>query len=187
MKIKLINRKKLLRYWIFYNGILSYTFKSNYELLNILAGNNCFIKFKVLILNFKKIIPIILNITDLKFLLVGVTHIFSKNLTKLEKFSQITEIEKIKLGTFCNVHIMSKSIFKNICFEKNPNFVLFWNGDQNTYLIEESKKKIIPSIGLINTSTNALLIDYQITVNNNYFYSVYFFTKLLFKMLSLKK
>ena len=52
-------------------------------------------------------------------------------------------------------------------------------------LLVESKKKSIPSIGLITAYDNSNLIEYPIFVNRFFFHSVYFFVHLFFKLIVL--
>jgi len=140
-----------------------------------------------LLLNIKKTVFLLNTISVSQILIISGIYIFSKNLTKLKNFSIFNEVKYQKLGLFCNFYMSALHDFKKMSVNKNLTISFFFNVDENRHLVEESKKKEIISIGLTSTKSNSLLVDYPITLNLNYFYSSYFFTKLFFKALLAKK
>jgi len=63
--------------------------------------------------------------------------------------------------------------------------MVFLNFQENDLLLLESKKKNLPSIGLVDDNFNSYLMDYPICLSPLYFYNVYFFSKFFFRYLTL--
>lgn len=76
--------------------------------------------------------------------------------------------------------------FKTLDFKVNIGIVVFFNFN-NMVLINEVQKKCLPILGLLPTNINSLLVDYPIIINSLYFHSIYFFNKILFKLIFLIK
>jgi ribosomal protein S2 len=92
----------------------------------------------------------------------------------------ISKLMEEKLGSFTNFFIEGFNFFKNKKLKKNASIIFFFSFS-NDFLILESNKKRIPSIGLINVNNSISLLDYPIFLNSFYFYNVYFFSRLIFK------
>jgi len=87
------------------------------------------------------------------------------------------------MGTFTNFITQGFKFFSNEKLNKNPSIIFFFNISTNDFLLLEAKKKNIPSISLVNANNNSCLIDYPIFLNSFYFYNVYFFSRLVFKLI----
>ena len=177
---KLIQHYKLIKFWTFFGNNSKIIFKLNFKDLNCFYKFNCFLEFKYFFLNFKKIIPLFINIAKINNNLL---FIFNKSLysqTFLSKScSNLKYIKHQKLGLFTN---FSTIIYNNLFFlniKTIPCFLISFFLNTNNLLLIESKKKKIPSIGLITPITNSNLIEYPIFFNSYTFYSIFFFNKFL--------
>ena len=72
-------------------------------------------------------------------------------------------------------------------FNRLPTILIFFYLKDKDFLLKEAKKKKIPVIGLVGPTSEAILVDYPIFINTNFFYVSYFFSKFLFKLIVLAK
>lgn len=186
---KLIKLKKLKKFWIFFSGNLKTTFKVNYLFINYLYNNGCFNDLKILVLLIKRLLPLFFNISKKKgnVLFVSSRCLYSKTIFKNNYNVYGKELIQSKPGVLSNFSITSYSSFQKIDFKKTPSVLIFFNYIRNTYLLKEGKNKNIPIVGLICSKDNSNIIDYPIILNSVYFYTIYFFNKLLFKIISLSR
>lgn len=180
-----MQRIQLIKFWVFFGGNISYKF--NHRFLNIIYMSGCFINYKILINEIKKVLPLFLN-TSLKnsqFLFVGAKSLYIKDIY-IKKYFINNLKNKIVNGIFSNFSFYSIKNFNILNTKLNVNIcVFFYSG--NKKLILEVKKKNLPIIGLIPIKSNRLLIDYPIIINSLYFHSVFLFSKVLFKLIFLTK
>jgi len=180
---KIIKRNKLIKLWILLGGQFIYTFRSNYKMLSSLYDQNCFLNINSLYFSIKSILPIFLNIYKFKSncLFIATRYIYSKIVTTNKNNSIIKILLEKNSGIINNPSFYN---FKSNKYQKiayNSSILVFFYAKENNKLIIEGKKKNIPIIGLINSTNNSAYIDYPITVNTNYFYTIYFFSKLFFR------
>ena len=167
------------------------TVKLNYKVLSLLYKRNYFVNFKDISLSLKKLVPFLLNIarSQGKVVFVATEALYAKTIyNNRDKHSSLIKklIERAP-GVFSNFSRTSYSLFTKFDFKRNPDIIVFFNYLENNRLLIESKKKSIPSISLCNSNVNSQLIDYPIIINSTHYYTIFFFIKLLVKLLSLKK
>jgi ribosomal protein S2 len=186
---KLIKRNKLIKYWVFFGGEFKLNFKLNYNFFSIVYSNNLYISLNKLILCIKNILPLFINISFLKGKVLFITSkwLYSKIIYNKFYLSLTKELLYVKTGIFSNFSKLSDIFFNNIDFRTNPSILIFFFFKDKDYLILEAKKKKIITVGLINTRVNSTIIDYPIMLNSEHFYTNYFFSKFLFKLIFLEK
>lgn len=186
---KIIYRKKLIRFWVFFGNNSKNIFKINFLSLNFLYGKSYFVDFRNLLLNLKNTIPIFMNSVKNKgnFLFISTNFFYCQSIYKNYFFSIIKKLLEIKSGIFTNFSVSNYRFFKNLNFKLNPDFILFFSLKNNKYFLLESKKKNIPIIAILNPKYNSFLIEYPLFVNNIYFYIIFFFHKFFFKLILLNK
>jgi ribosomal protein S2 len=113
-------------------------------------------------------------------LFVGTKCFYSQSFYSL-KSKFVSKLIEGKIGTFTNFMIEGFNLFDNTKLKTSPALIFFFNVSINDFLLLESKKKNIPSVGLVNASNNRSFIDYPIFFNSFYFHTVYFFSRLIFK------
>ena len=186
---KLVNRKKLIKFWVFFGSNYKNIFKSNFQNLNILYTNSYFLDIKKLILNLKNIFPIFINTTKYKgnLLFVSTKFLYHQTIYKNHYFAILKKLTHIKSGIFTNFSVSSYKLFKELDFKSNPSLAIFFSLKNNNTLLMESKKKNIPIISLLTPNTNSYLIEYPLFINSLYFYTIFFFHKFFFKIILLNK
>lgn len=186
---KLIQSKKLKKFWVFFSGNLKTTFKINYLFINNLYNNGCFTDLKILVLFIKRLLPLFFNISknEGNVLLVASRFLYSKIIFKNTYKVYGKELIQGQPGVLSNFSTTSYSHFQKLDFKTPPSVLIFFNFVQNNYLLKEGKNKNIPIVALISSKDNSNLIDYPLATNSVYFYTIYFFNKLLFKIISLSK
>ena len=178
---KLITKTKLLNFWTF-SGINSKSiFLFNHKFTLCFYKKKIFFEHSKCVSVIKSIFPIlhsIINSKD-KILFVGTTYFYIQSFSFL-KSKFISVLTEGGIGSFTNF-VTSGFKFFNKKLKKNSSLIFFLNVSINDNLIVESKKKKIPTIGLVNPRFNISLLDYPIFLNSFYFYNVYFFSRLVFK------
>jgi len=174
---KLINRTKLVKFWIFSGIDNKYIIKTNYQFIYILYNKNCFLDFKSLLLHIKNILPFFLNLKKLNttILFVSNNFIYSQSIYNFFFLPIIKKLMISNSGIFTNFSVTSIKSFKTLDFYFNPSLII--NFYLNKNLLLESKKKNIPLIGLLPMNVNTYLIDYPLPINSIFFYTIYFFSK----------
>jgi len=177
---KLIKKNKLKIFWSFSGNDLNHIFPLNYKFIFCFYKFFFLIDFTLLILIIKKIFPIFLSIAlnKGKFLFVGTKYVYSQSICKN---SFISKLENLDAGILTNFSVKGFNHFENLKLYKNVSIILFFYILKNDYLLLESKRKDIPTIGLVNSFTNISLIDYPIFLNSSYFYNTYIFSRFFFK------
>ena len=94
------------------------------------------------------------------------------------------EVALIRVGLFSNFGVSASRNFINLNFKKSPAIAIFLNVYQNDNCIREAKLRNIPVVGLTTSFDNSKLVDYILPCYSRYFYTIYFFNKLLFKILA---
>jgi hypothetical protein len=95
----------------------------------------------------------------------------------------IKEMKTKKLGLFTNFSIIGYPNVKKINFKNTAGLVISFFLSSKNCLLTESKKKDLPTIGLVTPEISLDFIDYPIYLNFSCFYSTYFFNKFLLKFL----
>ena len=186
---KLVNRKKLIKFWVFFGNNYKNIFKSNFQNINILYTNYYFLDIKKLVLSLKNILPIFINMVKCKgnLLFVSTKFLYHQTIYKNHYFSIIKKLINVKSGIFTNFSVSSYKSFKQLDFKLNPSLAIFFSLKNNNTLLMESKKKNIPIIGLLTPNINSYLIEYPLFINSLYFYTIFFFHKFFFKIILLNK
>ena len=133
----LINRKKLIKFWIFFGNNYKNIYKNNYQTLNILYKNHCFLNFKILILNLKIILPLLINSIKYKgnLLFVSTKFLYCQTIYKNYYFSIIKKLINTKSGIFTNFSVSSYKFFQKLNFKINPCFIFFFSLKNNYFLL----------------------------------------------------
>jgi ribosomal protein S2 len=178
---RLIKKTKLLNFWTFSGIELKNIFILNYRFIFCFYKKNVFFEYNNCVSAVKAIFPILHSIVDnkSKILFAGTKYFYTQSFFPL-KSKFISKLIDTKVGSFTNFVIEGFKFFnKNL--KKNSSLIFFFNLSTNDFLLVESKKKKIPSIGLLNASNSCSMIDYPIFFNSFYFHNVYFFSRLVFK------
>lgn len=186
---KLIQRKKLIRFWIFVGNNINRVFHINYQFLNILYNKYCFVHFKTLLVGIKNILSVFINIlkSNNNLLFISTKFLYCQSIYKDFYFPIIKKIIYFKAGIFTNFSVTNFKTFKMLDFYFNPCLIIFFYLKKNILLLLESKKKKIPTVSLLPLQINSLYIDYPLFINSSYFYIIFFFSKFFFKLLFLIK
>ena len=185
---KLIKKKKLIKFWIFLGGDFKSVFRLNYNILNFLYQKYAFVSIEKILISLKKLVPLTLGLktSSSNICFVGTKSLFSKTIGSINSISIAKKIFFRKAGIFTNFSICSFNVFTDLDFWRNPSLLIFFYLSEKDRLLLESKKKYIPTIGFTSLTKSKGLLDYAVPVNSSYFYTVYFFSKILFKLLLLK-
>lgn len=140
---QLIKRGRLVKYWMFWGGSLSMSFKFNYNFFSIIYKINFFNNINKLIFSIKNLLPLCLNISYLKgkILFVASKCLYSKILRNNIFLSLTKELIYWKPGVFSNFSCLSENFFNKLDFKKNPAILIFFSYRDNDYLVMEAKKK----------------------------------------------
>ena len=106
---------------------------------------------------------------------IGTDYIFVKTL-----LNHMTCHETLIVGhsgIFSNITSLNTGNIRKI-----PALAIFFSMDKNRLLLIDIKKKNIPVISFLKHNDSSVLIDYPIFVNNNFFYTVYFFSQYIYKL-----
>jgi len=185
----LIHRIKLKKFWTLFNT-LDGIYRFNYKFVNTFYLGGCFIDYKVLLNNIKKILPLFLKISlkNGKFLFVTTKWLYSKTVCKESTiYIENSTCQKLNNIVFSNFSFYSFKFIEKLSFKLNPVVLVFFSIIKNDFLILGAKKKDLPIIALTSLRLNTFLIDYPLVINTEYFHSIYFFSKLLFKLFFMKK
>jgi len=186
---QLIKRGKLIKYWIFFGGDLKTTFKYNYDYLITLYVSNVYINLNKLIFSIKNVLPVLCNVSNSKgqIIFVATKWFYSKVIYQGFFLSLIKHLVFRKPGVFSNLSYLKDQFFNKLDFNRLPSILIFFYLKDKDFLLKEAKKKKIPVIGLVGPTAEAILVDYPIFINTNFFYVSYFFSKFLFKLIVLAK
>ena len=182
---KILFRKKLIKFWIFYSGNLKNTFKINYQFLTVFYNNGCFLDFKKLSFSIKKLLPLFLDMVKNKqdFIFVATEGIYSKSIISNSYLSFVRDLTTIKSGLFTNFSSINFHLITKFKIKSNPVALILFHFKNPAFLVFEAKKKKIMLIGLINSQINSKLVDYPIMINPIFFYNIYFFSKFFFNLI----
>lgn len=152
-------------------------------------SSNFFINFKKLIFSLKNILPLFLYRLKRKGKVMFITgnELYSKTVYNLSYLSSIKELVDCKLGIFSNFFRLRTTFFKKLDFNSFPAILVFFCFEKKDSLLLEAKKKKIPIVGLVASKENSSLVDYPVFLNSEYFHSIYFFSRFLFRLIILGK
>lgn len=185
----LILRVKLKKIWILFNSLGS-IYKFNYKFVNTFYLGSCFINYKMLLSNIKKILPLFLKMSlrNGKFLFITTKWLYSKTVCKKNTFFiENSKRQQLNNVVFSNFSFYSFRFITKLSFKFNPVILIFFSIIKNDFLILGAKKKDLPIVGLVPLKLNTFLVDYPLIINSEYFHSSYFFSKFLFKLFFTKK
>lgn len=97
------------------------------------------------------------------------------------KIGLVGEIKDRNVGVLTNFSFKGYKTINFLTLNKVPSIILFFHTAESNFLVLESKKNYIPSVGLVNSYNNTCLIDYPIFLNSFYFYNIYIFSRFFFK------
>ena len=106
---------------------------------------------------------------------IGTHYIFAKTL--LNHMTRHETLTGEHPGIFSNITSLNRGSIRKI-----PALAIFFSMDKNRLLLIDIKKKNIPVISFLKHNDSSVLIDYPIFVNNNFFYTVYFFSQYIYKL-----
>lgn len=184
---KLISRTLLLNFWVFSGSDIKAVFQNNYRLLSLVYNQQSVVDFDNLIFGIKKVLPVFNYLcgTLANILFVSSNYMYTQTITTENKHSLGKALSEWKVGILSNFSLQGFHLFKNLQVASLPSIVFFLNFQNNSLLLLESKKKNLPTIGLVDETSNSHLIDYSINLSPLYFYNVYFFSKFFFRHLTL--
>jgi ribosomal protein S2 len=179
---KLIKKTKLLNFLSFSGTQLKNAFFFNYKFLFCFYKKRLFFEYNQCISVVKSIFPLLHSTVDNQsnVLFVATKCVYAQSFFLL-KSKVVSKLVESNTATFTNFVNEGFKFFESTKLKKNACIIIFFNLSINDFLLIESKKKNIPSIGLVNANNNVGLIDYPIFLNSFYFYNVYFFSRLVFK------
>jgi ribosomal protein S2 len=164
-------------------------YKTNFVFLDIIYRKNCFSELQILISSIKKMFSFFFSIIKMEgnILFVATESLYSRILSngKYELFSK--KLICRRPGIFSNLSITKNRVYSRPTFNLNPESVVFLNCKEVDFLLEESKLKNIPAVGLVTSKISSNLIEYPVFVNNIYFHSMYFFVNFFFRLMLLGK
>jgi len=109
---------------------------------------------------------------------VGTSYVYSHSIYKTDS---IGEIKDRNVGVLTNFFLKGYKTINFLTLNKIPSIILFFHVAESNFLVLESKKNYIPTVGLVNNYNNTCLIDYPIFLNSFYFYNIYIFSRFFFK------
>nr|QFP99057.1 ribosomal protein S2 [Rhizaria sp.] len=179
---KLINRNILLKFWIFSGNELKNLFPINYKFVSYFYRKKVLLEMNTFISIFKKILPVLNSVINnkAKFLFVGSNYIYSQTVYNT-KSNFIGQLIDWNVGIFTNFSWRGFQSFNYLKLNSNPSLIFFLFIPENNFLVLEAKKKKIPTIGLVASGFNSILMDYPIFLNSTYFYNIYIFSKFFFR------
>lgn len=184
---KLISRTTLLNFWVFSGNDIKTVFQKNFKLLNLVYNQKAILDFDSLILGIKKVLPIFKYLcgTGINILFVSSNYIYTQTVHADNSCNLGKQLSEWKVGILSNFSLQGFRLFKHLQLSSPPSAMVFLNFQENDLLLLESKKKNLPSIGLVDDNFNSYLMDYPICLSPLYFYNVYFFSKFFFRYLTL--
>ena len=104
---KIICRKKLIRFWVFFGNNSKNIFRINFHSLNFLYEKAYFVAFRNLTLNLKNIVPIFINNVKKNgnFLFISTNFFYCQSIYKNYFFSVVKKLLEIKSGIFTNFSV----------------------------------------------------------------------------------
>jgi ribosomal protein S2 len=183
---KLMSRTKLLNFWVFSGNDIKTVFHNNYKLLNVVYNQKAILDFDSLILGIKKVLPIFKYLcgTLANILFVSSNSIYTQTVRTNNTSNLGKQLTEWKVGVLSNFSLQGFRLFKHLKLNVPPEAIVFLSFQDNDLLLLESKKKNLPTIGLIDDNFNSYLMDYPINLSPLYFYNVYFFSKFFFRYLT---
>ena len=181
---QLINKRKLINFFIFSNINIMCFFKINYKYIINLFKKNVLFSFQKLNLILKRLIPLFNSIIDCsgKFLFIGNESLYLQTISYVNKINSCSKFEGLKTGVLTNLSI-GIGDFMDFFWSKKPSIIISFNLGVKNFLLFEAKKVNIPIIGLIDGIQNSSNIEYPIFLNVFYFYNIYILSRFFFKYL----
>jgi len=178
---KLIKKYNLINFWCFSENTLKTIFKTNYKFVFYFYQFNILLNYDLFFSMIKKIFPFFnfTNNNNENFLFIGIKCLYLQSITNTSNLL-INHISSLNIGTFTNFSNFGFNVFDNFKLLKNTGLIIFFQPLKDNYLVLESKKKNIPSFGLIHSSTNSCLVDYPFFLNSFYFYNIYILSRIFF-------
>jgi ribosomal protein S2 len=180
----LIKRNKLIKYWILFGG--NVVSKSNYFFYLLCEHFGCFVNIKKLTVVLRQIFLffyIWLKQKKINKIIFIATRSLYTKIFYNKKYTKVKNLIKWKSGGFTNFKKLGLRVF-NTHFKKLPTIIVFLRVLENIPILKEAKNKNLVTIGLTESHISANIIDYPIFINGSYFYTVCFFTKVLFYIIS---
>lgn len=177
---------KLIKFWVFSGNDIKNVFLINYKFIISFYSTKSIIHFEKLVLGIKKVLPLFNSLMNnlSNILLVGSNSIYSQTIYLEKAYHITTKLLSTKVGTLTNFSLSGFCLYKYLELNYKPISIIFFAGQNNIFLLRESKNKKIPTVGVIVDNLNSSLIDYPIYLNSLYFYNIYIITKFFFRYLS---
>ena len=181
---KLVKRKKLVRFWLFFMGGVKKIFKMNFIYLDVIYGDNGIGSFSYINRAFKKVLSFFLSVQNRNsnYLFIS-SQLFIKSININDYVVVTKKIVGIWPGIFSNFFITNSYVFNKLDFKVNPTVIVSNDYRSHTCLVEETRLKKIPIIALVSSKINTSFIEYPIVVNSIHFFTMYFFTRIFFKIM----
>jgi hypothetical protein len=137
----------------------------------------------------KKLVPMFFSVSKVCgfFVFVASKFIYANSVHDIKSVIHTKKITYQTPSFISNFTQACKTDLHTLDYKYNPSGVIFFSIINNTCLLEATKLKNIPTIGLISGKTNAGLVDYSLCINSIYFHSVYFFIIFFFKLVVVGK
>jgi hypothetical protein len=173
---KLIKYNKVFKVWSLVSGCIKKIYQVNFFFLVSIYSKQCFFEFKLLYLSVKKYALLLLQCILNKKVFIGGRVTYSCGQKQFGKLSY----KKCLIGATAG---MLSNFYGNITLGRVrsslPDIYVFLHFKKTHTLLQELKRTKNIVIGLVNANENSVLIDYPIVSNTEYFYSSYFFCRLL--------
>jgi len=117
-------------------------------------------------------------------LIIG--SLYSKSIC-FKKYSYIKKIQKCHPSIFTNFFKQGIQEIDTLTDNKKVRVIIFLESLAAYNMSKAIKVKNTLTIGLVSGETNIGILDYSVPVNSLYFYTVCLFSKILFRILSLRQ
>jgi len=138
------------------------------------------LSFKLLIINIQKLYAILNSLVVYNYVILGSRNIYAKSVFKSNALVNFYKRGKYSgfLSNFCMV-LKEYCVYSNFLLEFRPDILISLALQKNISFLAESKQNRVPIVGVCNFKKSVLLFDYPLVVNTKFFYSVYYFSKII--------
>jgi len=173
---KLVRYNKIFKVWSLVGGCIKKVYKVNFFFLIGVYSKQCFFEFKYLYLTVKRYAFLLLQWASNRKLFIGGSVAYSYAQKQYNPVNYSKCLVGAEVGMLSNFYgnINIGRVRKSL-----PDVFIFLQLKKKLPLLCELKRTKNIVVGLVNVKENGCLVDYPIVANTEYFYSSYFFCRLL--------